>query len=112
MDARTIKEEHGEDEPIAERRPAREDRGLPHGGPPPGPRVEDPSDQYQGRRPGDLAHAVPGPPSRAAAGGDRDPMSHELARRSTTGPLVPALIAAEGDQAARRFFEFFTANIE
>src|SRR3954453_2062893 len=28
------------------------------------------------------------------------------------GPVVPALIADAGDQAARRFFEFFTANIE
>jgi len=28
------------------------------------------------------------------------------------GCSVPALIAAEGDGAARRFFEFFTANIE
>src|SRR3954452_12584209 len=40
------------------------------------------------------------------------PMSGELAPRPTTGPVVPALIAAEGDRAARRFFEFFTANIE
>jgi hypothetical protein len=38
-------------------------------------------------------------------------MNRELARRSTTGPLVPALIADAGDAAARRFFEFFTANI-
>jgi integrase/recombinase XerD len=29
-----------------------------------------------------------------------------------SGPLVPALIADAGDGAARRFFEFFTANIE
>jgi site-specific recombinase XerD len=39
-------------------------------------------------------------------------MSRELALRETTGPLVPALIAEAGDGAARRFFEFFTANIE
>jgi site-specific recombinase XerD len=38
-------------------------------------------------------------------------MDGELIKVSR-GPLVPALIAAEGDQAARRFFEFFTANIE
>lgn len=29
-----------------------------------------------------------------------------------TGPVVPALIAQAGDKAGRRFFEFFTANIE
>ncbi len=28
------------------------------------------------------------------------------------GPVIPALIVEAGDQAARRFFEFFTANIE
>jgi hypothetical protein len=28
------------------------------------------------------------------------------------GPLLPALIAEAGDGAARRFFEFFAANIE
>jgi len=39
-------------------------------------------------------------------------VSGELIPRPTTGSLVPALIAAEGDAAARRFFEFFTANIE
>lgn len=39
-------------------------------------------------------------------------MGGELIPRGTTGPLVPALIAAEGDGASRRFFEFFTANIE
>jgi site-specific recombinase XerD len=38
-------------------------------------------------------------------------MSHELAQRSPNGPVVPALIADAGDKAARRFFEFFTANI-
>lgn len=42
----------------------------------------------------------------------RDAMSGELVPRETTGPLVPALIAAEGDGASHRFFEFFTANIE
>src|SRR4051795_8892214 len=35
----------------------------------------------------------------------------ELVTRPTGGPVVPALIAEAGDQAARRFFEFFTANI-
>src|SRR4051794_14551653 len=39
-------------------------------------------------------------------------MSDELALIPTNGPVVPALIAAEGDGAARRFFDFFTANIE
>ena len=38
-------------------------------------------------------------------------MSTELAERPA-GPTLPALIAEAGDQAARRFFEFFTANIE
>jgi integrase/recombinase XerD len=38
-------------------------------------------------------------------------MSTELQTR-VAGPLVPALIADAGDGAARRFFEFFTANIE
>ncbi len=38
-------------------------------------------------------------------------MSIELAAINR-GCSVPALIAAEGDGAARRFFEFFTANIE
>src|SRR3954462_7411243 len=40
-------------------------------------------------------------------------MKGEVVKRTTTkGPLVPALIADAGDGAARRFFEFFTANIE
>src|SRR3954470_11967080 len=39
-------------------------------------------------------------------------MSDELVLRTTTGPVVPALIADAGDGAAKRFFEFFTANIE
>ena len=39
-------------------------------------------------------------------------MSGDLISRQSSGPLVPALIADAGDQAARRFFEFFTANIE
>jgi integrase/recombinase XerD len=43
-------------------------------------------------------------------------MSRELVVQpegtTSGGPVVPALIAAEGDGAARRFFEFFTANIE
>ena len=38
-------------------------------------------------------------------------MSGELIRPTTSGLLVPALIADEGDQAARRFLEYFTANI-
>ncbi len=38
-------------------------------------------------------------------------MSTEL-RNRVAGPLVPALIADAGDGAARRFLEFFTANIE
>src|SRR3954469_14099149 len=38
-------------------------------------------------------------------------MSGELIQRPT-GPVVPALIADAGEGAARRFFEFFTANIE
>src|SRR3954465_5157987 len=38
-------------------------------------------------------------------------MSGELVP-APSGPVVPALIADAGDQAARRFFEFFTANIE
>ncbi len=33
-------------------------------------------------------------------------------RAETNGPTLPALIADAGDQAARRFFEFFTAHIE
>src|SRR4051812_10274728 len=33
------------------------------------------------------------------------------ARPRARGPVVPALIAAAGDDATRRFFEFFTANI-
>src|SRR3954452_14815649 len=40
-------------------------------------------------------------------------MNGELVQTTTaTGPVLPALIAAAGDGAARRFFEFFTANIE
>src|SRR5215212_311708 len=35
-----------------------------------------------------------------------------LAYPAAAGPLVPALIADAGEDAARRFFEFFTANIE
>src|SRR3954452_24890118 len=35
-----------------------------------------------------------------------------VARPAKGGPVVPALIAAAGEGAARRFFEFFTANIE
>src|SRR4051795_9945953 len=35
----------------------------------------------------------------------------ELVTRPTGGPVVPALIAEAGDRAARRFVEFFTANI-
>jgi site-specific recombinase XerD len=38
-------------------------------------------------------------------------MSGELIERPKTGFAVPALIADEGDQAARRFLEYFTANI-
>ena len=38
-------------------------------------------------------------------------MSGELISRPTTGFVVPALIADAGDQAARRFLEYFTANI-
>ena len=38
-------------------------------------------------------------------------MSGELIPRPTTGFAVPALIADAGDQAARRFLEYFTANI-
>src|SRR3954452_17708749 len=38
-------------------------------------------------------------------------MSGELIQRPS-GPVVPALIADAGDGAAKRFFEFFTANIE
>lgn len=34
------------------------------------------------------------------------------ARTTTGGPLAPAIVAAAGDDAVRRFFEFFTANIE
>ena len=34
-----------------------------------------------------------------------------VAQPTTRGPVVPALIAAAGDGAARRFVEFFTANI-
>ena len=30
---------------------------------------------------------------------------------TVTGPIIPALIAAAGDHAARRFLEFFAANI-
>src|SRR3954468_16352064 len=37
--------------------------------------------------------------------------SEIVARPAKGGLLVPALIAAEGDHAARRFVEFFTANI-
>src|SRR5919112_137417 len=37
--------------------------------------------------------------------------TRELTTRRATGPVVPALIADEGDGAARRFVEFFTANI-
>jgi site-specific recombinase XerD len=38
-------------------------------------------------------------------------MSGELIHRPSSGFVVPALIADEGDQAARRFLEYFTANI-
>ncbi len=38
-------------------------------------------------------------------------MSGEVAVRAKTTLTVPALIADAGDGAARRFFEFFTANI-
>src|SRR4051812_39993013 len=34
-----------------------------------------------------------------------------VTRPTGGGPVVPALIAEAGDRAARRFFEFFTANI-
>src|SRR3954452_24208849 len=34
-----------------------------------------------------------------------------VTRPTGGGPVVPALIADAGDRAARRFFEFFTANI-
>ena len=37
--------------------------------------------------------------------------TRELTTRRPTGPVVPALIADAGDGAARRFVEFFTANI-
>src|SRR3954452_796970 len=44
--------------------------------------------------------------------GRGDAMSGELVKRTTVrGPVVPALIADAGDGAARRFVEFFTANI-
>lgn len=36
----------------------------------------------------------------------------ELIKAVSGRPLLPSLIAAAGDDAARRFFEFFTANIE
>jgi site-specific recombinase XerD len=40
-------------------------------------------------------------------------MKGELVKRTTAkGPVVPALIADAGEAAAKRFFEFFTANIE
>src|SRR5690349_11575224 len=48
------------------------------------------------------------PPTRR---NERKPMSVELTSLSR-GPLVPALIADAGEGATRRFFEFFTANIE
>lgn len=38
-------------------------------------------------------------------------MSGDLLQRPTTGFAVPALIGEAGDQAARRFLEYFTANI-
>src|SRR4051812_3226200 len=38
--------------------------------------------------------------------------SEIVVRPAKGGPVVPALIAAAGDGAARRFLEFFTANIE
>jgi hypothetical protein len=37
-------------------------------------------------------------------------VNRELIQRPT-GPIVPVLIADAGDEAARRFVEFFTANI-
>jgi integrase/recombinase XerD len=49
--------------------------------------------------------------SPATDGSGRRPMNGELTQRAGSGPIVPALIANEGEQAARRFFEFFTANI-
>src|SRR4051794_4311341 len=39
-----------------------------------------------------------------------DVITGELVQRPS-GPVVPALIADAGDGAAKRFFEFFTANI-
>jgi hypothetical protein len=38
-------------------------------------------------------------------------MSGDLVTRRPIGPVVPALVAAAGDQAAKRFVEFFTASI-
>src|SRR3954468_24611006 len=38
-------------------------------------------------------------------------MSGELIRPTISGALVPALIADAGDEAAKRFLEYFTANI-
>ncbi|WP_435022730.1 tyrosine-type recombinase/integrase (plasmid) [Tundrisphaera sp. TA3] len=38
-------------------------------------------------------------------------MSGELVPRQSNALVVPALITNEGEQASRRFFEFFTANI-
>ncbi len=42
-----------------------------------------------------------------------DPASTEIVPRRPSGQLltVPAIIADQGDRAARRFLEFFTANI-
>ena len=42
---------------------------------------------------------------------ERPKLTRELTTRRPTGPVVPALIADAGDQAAKRFVEFFTANI-
>ena len=38
-------------------------------------------------------------------------MNNELIQKPTDGFVVPALIGDAGDQAARRFLEYFTANI-
>lgn len=38
-------------------------------------------------------------------------MSRELTLHTSSGPLLPAIIANEGDRAGRRFVEFFTAQI-
>jgi site-specific recombinase XerD len=42
---------------------------------------------------------------------ERNAVSRALAKREKTGPVLPAIVAAAGTKAGKRFVEFFTATI-